>query len=121
MTPQIVGTFALIAPELMDVEVVSALRKAVLLGRLDEPRALTAVTDLSRWPVDRISHRALAHVAWRYRHSVSAYDAFYVATARSHEVPLLTGDGKLAGASGLDITVHHIFGSSGHVMERGLD
>ena len=111
---------ALIAPELMDVEVVSALRKAVLLGRLDEPRAVTAVTDLSRWPVDRISHRALAHLAWRYRHNVSAYDAFYVATARSHGVPLVTADGKLAGASGLDITVQHIFGSSGHVMERGL-
>jgi len=110
---------ALIAPELMDVEVASALRKAVLLGRLDESRALTAVTDLARWPVDRISHQALTRGAWRYRHNVSAYDAFYVATAHSYRVPLLTADGKLAGASGLDITVQHIFGSSGHVMERG--
>ncbi|WP_425155591.1 type II toxin-antitoxin system VapC family toxin [Candidatus Palauibacter sp.] len=63
----------------------------------------------------------MAHPAWRYRHNVSAYDAFYVATARSHGMPLLTADGKLAGASGLDIVIHHIFGSSGHVMKRGLD
>ncbi len=107
----------LIAPELIDVEVLSALRKAVLLGRLDESRALAAVKDLSRWPVDRVSHRALARLAWRYRHNVSAYDAFYLATARSHAVPLLTADGKLAGASGLDVTVQHIFGSPRHVME----
>ena len=112
---------ALIAPELMDVEVASALRKAVLLGRLDEARALAAVADLARWPVDRISHQALTHVAWRYRHNVSAYDAYYVACARSYGVPLLTADGKLAGAPGLDIVVQHIFGSSGHVMERRLE
>lgn len=111
----------LIAPELMDAEVVSALRKAVLLGRLDESRALSAVTDLRQWPVDRISHQALAHQAWRYRHNVSAYDAFYVATARSYGVPLLTADGRLARASGLDITVQHIFGRPGRVMERSLD
>ena len=66
---------SLIAPELLDAEVLSVLRRAVLNGRLEEARARMVVEDLAHWPVDRISHRALAPLAWRYHRSVSAYDA----------------------------------------------
>ena len=68
----------LVAPELMDVEVVAVLRRAVLREELSEDRALVALDDLSGWPVERISHRALAKSAWRHRHNLTAYDAFYV-------------------------------------------
>ena len=44
----------LLAPELMDAEVLSVLRRAVLHGHLEEARALLAVDDLVHWPVERI-------------------------------------------------------------------
>ena len=98
----------LLAPELMDAEVLSVLRRAVLHGHLAEARALLAVDDLVHWPVERISHRNLAPIAWQYHRNLSAYDAFYVATARTHDLPLLTTDARLARATGLDIAVQYI-------------
>ena len=37
------------------------------------------IADLTHWPVDRISHRSLAALAWQHHRNVSAYEAFYVA------------------------------------------
>ena len=99
---------ALIAPELLDAEVLSALRGAVLGGHLDEARALAALDDLADWPLDRIPNRALARLAWRHLHNVSAYDAFYVAAARAHNATLLTADGRLSRAPGLGVVVQHV-------------
>lgn len=87
---------ALIAPELLDAEVLSALCGAVLGGRPDE--ALAALDDLADWPLDRIPNRALARLVWRHLHNVSAYDAFYVVAARAHNATLLTADGRLSRA-----------------------
>lgn len=98
----------LLAPELMDAEVLSVLRRAVLNGRLEEGRALMAVDDLTAWPVVRLPHRALVRLAWRYRQTLSAYDAFYVAAACASDLPLLTADGRLARAPDLGIPVHHV-------------
>ena len=99
---------ALIAPELLDAEVLSALRGAVLGGRLDEARALAALDDLADWPLDRIPNRVLARLAWRHLHNVSAYDAFYVAAARAHNATLLTADGRLSRAPGLGVVIQHV-------------
>ena len=98
----------LIAPDLLDAEVLSALRGAVLSGRLAEARALAALDDLADWPLDRIPNRTLARLAWRHLHNVSAYDAFYVAAARVHDAPLLTADGRWARAPGLGVVVQHV-------------
>lgn len=54
---------------------------AVLTGRLEEARAVMALSDLAIWPIDRISDRALAMSAWQHYSNVGAYDAFYIATA----------------------------------------
>ena len=105
---ELLESAVLLAPELMDAEVLSVLRRAVLHGHLAEARALLAVDDLVHWPVERIPHRALAPLAWQYRHNLSAYDAFYVATARTHDLPLLTTDARLARAPGLDIAVQYV-------------
>ena len=99
---------ALIAPELLDAEVLSALRGAVLGGRLDEGLALTALDELAAWPVDRLPNRTLARLAWRHLHNVSAYDALYVAAARAHDAILLTADGRLSRAPGLGVVVQHV-------------
>ncbi|MDE2992193.1 MAG: type II toxin-antitoxin system VapC family toxin [Chloroflexota bacterium] len=99
---------SLVAPELMDAEVLSTLRRAVFRGRLDEARARIAIEDLGAWPVERMSHRALARFAWRYRRNVSAYDAFYVAAAHAHQCALLTADGRLARVPGLGVFMQHV-------------
>ncbi len=99
----------LVAPELLDAEVVHVLRKAVLHGRLDEARALTAIGDLEVWPVERLPHAEFVRSAWQYRHNVSAYDAFYVAVADALALPLLTADGRLSRASGLGVAVQHVY------------
>ncbi len=104
----VIESASLVAPELMDAEVLSVLRRAVLNGRLEESRARMVVEDLAHWPVDRIAHRTLAPLAWRYHRNVSAYDAFYVAAARAHDLPLLTADGRLSRASGLGVVIQHV-------------
>lgn len=101
------GAF-LLAPELLDVEVLSVLRRAVLRGQLTEERALVAIEDLIDWSIDRIPHISLVRGAWQYRNNVSAYDAFYVAAARLSGASLLTADGPLARAPSLGIVVENI-------------
>ena len=96
------------APDLIDAEVMSVLRRAVLTERLAEGRALLALDDLSHWPLERIPNRTLARLAWRYHHNVSGHDAPYVAASKALEAPLLTADARLAGAPDLGITVQHI-------------
>ena len=105
---EVVEGASLIAPELLDVEVLSVLRRAVLGGRLETKRAQIAIDDLAQWDVDRIPLRGLVQLAWQHYQNVSAYDAFYVAVARVHGVPLLTADGRLTRAPGLGIEVERV-------------
>jgi predicted nucleic acid-binding protein len=98
----------LLAPELLDVEVLSVLRRAVLRRQLDEQRALRAIEDLMSWPIDRIPHTSLLWAAWQHRNNVSAYDAFYVAAASLCDAPLITADGPLSRAPSLGIVVENV-------------
>lgn len=93
---EVLGASDLVAPELLDVEVLAVLRRGVLQKRLTEDRATAALEDLEAWPVVRIPHRQLIHEAWRHRHNASGYDAFYVAAARLTGATLVTADGPLA-------------------------
>ena len=98
----------LLAPELLDVEVLSVFRRAVLRRQLNEQRALRAIEDLMDWPIDRIPHRSLVWAAWQHRNNLSAYDAFYVAAAHLSDAPLITADGPLARAPSLGIIVENV-------------
>jgi predicted nucleic acid-binding protein len=99
---------SLIAPELIDVEVLSVLRRAVMRREISEQRALLAIEDLVDWSIDRISHKPLLWLAWQHRDNVSAYDAFYVAAARISNAPLLTTDGPLSRAAKLGISIENV-------------
>jgi len=105
---EIVEDAFLIAPAFLDVEVLSVLRRAVLHNGLAEDRAWSALEDLRDWPLDRIPHTVLVEEAWRHRHNVSAYDAFYVAVARLYDAPLLTTDGPLSRAPVRGIKIHNL-------------
>ena len=98
----------LLAPELLDVEVLSVFRRAVFRQQLTEQRALRAIEDLMDWPIDRIPHKSLVWAAWQHRNNVSAYDAFYVAAARLSASSLITADGPLARAPLLGIVVENV-------------
>ena len=105
---QLIEESRLIAPHLLDVEVMSVLRRGVLGQRLSAQRARLALLDLRVWPLDRIPHSEFILEAWQHRHNVSAYDAFYVAVARFYDAPLLTADGPLSRAPSLGIVVQNV-------------
>lgn len=104
----LIADASLVAPELLDVEVLSVLRREVAARRLPEDRASEAVEDLAAWGIERVRHRKLLRDAWQLRGHVSAYDALYVSLARQRGASLLTADGMLARAPGLGITVQNV-------------
>jgi predicted nucleic acid-binding protein len=97
-----------IAPELLDAEVLAVLRREVLAARLAERRATEAVSDLRDWGVERLPHKMLLDAAWQLRGHVSAYDALYVAAARARHAALVTADGPLSRAPKLGVVVHNV-------------
>jgi predicted nucleic acid-binding protein len=88
------------APQLLDIEVTQVLRRLVQRKELTLARAEQALEDLSAIVVERHEHRPLVSRIWQLRDALSAYDACYVALAEALDAPLLTCDGKLAGAGG---------------------
>jgi predicted nucleic acid-binding protein len=97
--------FALHAPHLVDLEVLSALRRLVASGGMTAARAGEAISDLLDLPIERYPHDILVPRVWALRENFSAYDASYIALAEAvadEPVPLLTADARLAKAvSGL--------------------
>jgi predicted nucleic acid-binding protein len=91
----------LLAPQLVDVEVLSAWRRMRAAGKLDERRAELAIADLGALRLQRVSHLPLLERCWQLRSNLTIYDALYVALAESLRSGLLTADGKLAAAPGL--------------------
>lgn len=90
----------LAAPELLDLEVASVLRRQMALGALDARRADLALADLTAMPIQRAPHLPLLARAWELRENLTMYDAAYVSLAEALQVRLLTGDRRLARAPG---------------------
>lgn len=88
------------APHIVDIEVLSLIRRESLRGNLDETSSLLAVDDLRSWPGERYGHRALLDRAWELRHTVRGWDAAYVALAEVLRATLITLDARLARATG---------------------
>jgi predicted nucleic acid-binding protein len=91
----------LAAPELIDLEVVSVLRRQLSAGALDARRAQFVVDDLCDLPMQRAPHRPLLPRCWELRDNLTAYDASYVALAEALDSVLLTADTRLANAPGV--------------------
>ncbi len=90
----------LAAPELLDLEVTSVLRRQMRAGLIDGRRASLALADLAAMPLQRAPHRPLLGRCWELRDNLTIYDAAYVALAEALKASLLTGDKRLAGATG---------------------
>lgn len=90
----------LTAPELIDLEVGSVLRRQNRSGQIDDRRAEMALNDLAVTPLQRAAHIDLLGRCWELRQNLTFYDAAYVALAEALEVTLLTGDRRLSRAAG---------------------
>lgn len=91
------------APDVVNPEVLSVLRRMERTGEVRPERARQAVTDLLDAPVRRFATLPLLPAVWELRGSVSADDACYVALARALSCPLVTGDLRLTRAPGLGV------------------
>jgi predicted nucleic acid-binding protein len=94
----------LAAPELLDVEVLQALRRLDKDGAIPSSRA-DVVELLRALRIRRYRHHSLRDGIWSLRKNMTAYDASYVALASLLDATLVTRDAKLARAPGLDIQV----------------
>jgi predicted nucleic acid-binding protein len=100
---QAVGATDMVAPDVVNPEVLSILRRLERTGRLGSRQAVQAVDDLMDAPVRRFSTLPLLAEAWTLRANVSAADACYVVLARILRCPLITADQKLSRAPGLGV------------------
>ena len=100
---QAVGSTDMVAPDVVNLEVLSILRRLERTGELAAREAVQAVEDLMDAPVRRFSTLPLLAEAWSLRANVSAADACYVVLARILRCPLVTADRKLSRAPGLGV------------------
>ncbi len=94
------------APHLVDAELGNVLRRRTRSGDISSEQALVAIST-ARDVIDyRYPHfGALSAVAWKWRDNLSFYDALYVALAARLDIPLLTGDRRIAGVPGLPCAI----------------
>ena len=93
------------APAHLVLEVASAIRGGLLGGKIMLERAADAVDVLGRLEIDPVDPVVLLPRIWQLRSNLTVYDAAYVAAAEALGCPLLTGDVRLARASGLSCPV----------------
>jgi len=91
----------LIAPELIDLEVLSVLRRQVMAGNMPPARAQLATADLAELPMRRAPHRPLLQRCWELRQTITVYDAAYIALAETLGIALVTADARLSSAPGV--------------------
>lgn len=97
------------APHLIDVEVLSVLRRLELGRVIDPSRAAAAVQNHWSLTIMRYDSWPLSSRVWSLRHQFTAHDATYIALAEALGAPLVTCDRKLAAAG---------HGAQVEVMER---
>ncbi len=101
---RVVAGAQLIAPDIINPEVLQSLRGLDRAGKCSSERATKAVARLAHSPIERVPTAGLIAEAWSLRSNLSAYDACYVALARTLDCPLLTTDGPLRRAPSLGVT-----------------
>jgi len=88
------------APDLIDVETVAVLRKRWLARTISDDRFVAAIDDLLEMDFERVPTARMIRRAYELRANVTSYDATYVALAEALDCELLTGDTRLASATG---------------------
>ena len=91
---------ALYAPELVRVEVTNILRRLERAKEITTAEANAGYEDLMQLEVELYSFDSFSDRIWQLRHTVTSYDAWYVAVAESLGFPLATLDKRLVKSDG---------------------
>lgn len=86
------------APDLINVEVLHALRRLERQRYLEVDRADDALGDFAVLPIAHYPTLDFLERAWELRHNFTPYDAVYIALADALATPLVTVDRHLAEA-----------------------
>ncbi len=95
----------LAAPELLDIEVLQALRKLAASGAIPTSRSGELLRLLRGLRIRKYRHDNLLEGIWALRRNVTAYDAAYVVLARLLDATLVTRDARLAKSPRLGVRV----------------
>ncbi len=93
----------LAAPELIDIEVLNALRKLDRSGAIPPSRSTDLAALMRGLRIRKYRHTTLIEGIWALRKNLTAYDAAYVILARLLNATLVTRDRRLAKAPDLKI------------------
>lgn len=97
---EILAAGALHAPELVRVEATNVLRRLERAKQITTPEANAAHVDCMELNLELFSYDPFADRIWELRHTITSYDAWYVAVAEALRLPLATLDKKLSKAKG---------------------
>lgn len=106
-------------PHLVDLEVLSVLRRREAAGDLDTRRSNLALDDLEELAIVRYPHLPFASRIWELRKNLTSYDACYIALAESLNVTFVTADAGLQGVPGVKCDVEVV--SWGKLLGVGAD
>ena len=90
----------LCAPFLIDAEFVSSIRWNLRHQNIGADEADTALEEFASVDLLRYGHDWLLGRVWELRDNLTPYDALYVALAEAMDEVLVTGDARLAKATG---------------------
>ncbi len=93
------------APAHFDVEVIGAVRRAVMRRLISDHEGLVAVSHFESLPVRRWPLKPFVQRAYQLRSTHTAADGVYVALAEGLNVPLVTCDTRLAHSHGHDAQI----------------
>lgn len=90
----------LTAPQHLPIETAAALFRLERRGLIDADIGRAAMHEVANLPISLLPFSLLAERVWDLRHTVTAYDGWYVALAEATDSPLATLDRRLVGAPG---------------------
>ncbi len=97
---QIIDDQVLYAPQLVRVEATNVLRRLERAEQITTPEANGAQEDLTQLEIEQFPFEPFSDRIWKLRHTVTSYDAWYVAIAEELGYPLATLDRRLAKTAG---------------------
>jgi len=97
---EVIDDQMLYAPELVRVEATNVLRRLERAQQITTPEANGAQKDLTQLEIQQFPFEPFSERIWELRHTVTSYDAWYVAVAEELGYPLATLDRRLARTAG---------------------
>jgi predicted nucleic acid-binding protein len=98
---KVLATGSLHAPELARAEATNIFRRLERANLISTPEANAAQDDLMELNIDFFPFEPFADRIWELRHTVTSYDAWYVALAEALKLPLATLDEPLSKSNGV--------------------